>query len=219
MGERCREDESLVAAREGAAGLGRRFTVDDLDRQLRRGALAYARGYQGDFDFMVELRRRSSRGLSDRQVVGVLNCLRAEMLRGGAPSGPDLSGVPDGSYAVANASSGLTFLRVSRPRQGRFAGVVLIDQIVGDELCRRGHQPPGGCYRGTLDALVTALAVDPLAAAVRYGRERRSCGLCGRPLTAEHSREVGIGPVCGERLAAVRAAAAPAEGADNCPGR
>lgn len=209
-------DAAVAATRARAAELGRRFTGADLDMELRGGALAYAMAYQGAFEFMVQMHQRSARGLSDGQIVGVLNCLRAEVLRRQpGQTGPDLSGVPDGCYAVANSTSALSFLRVSRPGAGRFAGAVIIDQITGDELRRRGHQPPGGRYRGSLEALVAALAADPLGAAIAYGRERRSCGLCGRPLTAEHSREAGIGPVCGGRLAAVRAAGPSSEGADD----
>ena len=32
--------------------------------------------------------------------------------------------------------------------------------------------------------------------AIAYGRELGVCGVCGRTLTDENSREAGIGPVC-----------------------
>ncbi len=203
-------DADLLATRARAAVLGRRFTLDDLDGELRSGALAYAATYQGGFGFLVQMQRCAARGLSDGQIVGVLNCLRSEVVRRRpVTSGPDLSGVPDGCYAVANSTSGLSFFRVSRPGTGRFAGTVIVDQITGDELRRRGHQAPGGRYRGTLQSLLEALVADPLGAAIAYGRERRCCGLCGRSLTAENSRQAGVGPVCGERLGTVRAAGPP----------
>lgn len=48
------------------------------------------------------------------------------------------------------------------------------------------------------EALIVArkIADDPMAAMLRYGREIGSCGHCGRTLTNDESRALGIGPVC-----------------------
>jgi hypothetical protein len=48
--------------------------------------------------------------------------------------------------------------------------------------------------------VLDAIKVDPRAASVRYGIEMEHCGVCGRPLTADGSRELGIGPVCIEKM-------------------
>lgn len=50
-----------------------------------------------------------------------------------------------------------------------------------------------------LDQLA-AIAKDPLAAAKLYGLEFKRCGVCGRGLTKDESRERGIGPVCASNL-------------------
>jgi Family of unknown function (DUF6011) len=48
--------------------------------------------------------------------------------------------------------------------------------------------------------VVKRIAVDPYEAMRLYGYEYTRCGLCGRRLTNDESRAVGIGPVCRERL-------------------
>lgn len=46
------------------------------------------------------------------------------------------------------------------------------------------------------DTILKRIAADPKEAMLRYGRELGHCGHCGRTLTNEESREVGIGPIC-----------------------
>jgi len=48
--------------------------------------------------------------------------------------------------------------------------------------------------------MLKRIAVDPLAASKLFGLEFKRCGVCGRGLTNDESRELGIGPVCGARL-------------------
>jgi hypothetical protein len=50
-------------------------------------------------------------------------------------------------------------------------------------------------------AMTEALA-DPMAAAVRFGRETGNCSCCGRRLDRKDSIERGIGPICAEKLGA-----------------
>ncbi len=195
---------AIDAARLRAAALGRRFAVTDLDDVLVAGAAAYARSYQGAFPFMVMMRRASRRPLSEAQTLGVLNCLRADVLHQGPSRQVDISGVPDGAYAVENLGGGITFLRFARVVAGPRTGWVLVDQEVGEDRRARGYQRPGGSYRGLLAELVAAVVADPLAAAARYGRECRVCGLCGHQLTSARSRDRGLGPVCCARVAADR---------------
>ena len=47
--------------------------------------------------------------------------------------------------------------------------------------------------------VLQAISADPDALA-RYGQELGECGVCGRELTDEQSRAIGIGPVCREKL-------------------
>lgn len=48
------------------------------------------------------------------------------------------------------------------------------------------------------EALIVArrIAADPMAAMLRYGTELGHCGHCGRTLTNDESRALGIGPKC-----------------------
>lgn len=46
------------------------------------------------------------------------------------------------------------------------------------------------------EAQLLAVAADPLAAAVAYGRQTGTCSCCGRELTNKVSIELGIGPIC-----------------------
>lgn len=45
-----------------------------------------------------------------------------------------------------------------------------------------------------------AIAQNPEAASANFGHEFKRCGICGRGLTNDESRERGIGPVCAGRL-------------------
>ncbi|MBW3613915.1 MAG: hypothetical protein KY439_01210 [Actinobacteria bacterium] len=208
-GSRAGGIPAVAAAVARAHQLGRKFAPEDLDDSLRNAALAYAECYQGDFAFMQEMKVNAPAGLSDRQIVAVLNCLRAEVLA--VPGRPtteaaeeapvDLSSVPPGCYAVDDGQGGLTFLRLHRPESGRWAGWILVDEVLGGEVTRaRGHQRPGAAYRGPLASAVAAVVADPAAASARYGAAIGRCGLCGRALTTTASRMRGIGPICAERL-------------------
>lgn len=48
-------------------------------------------------------------------------------------------------------------------------------------------------------AAVEAVALDPLEAALNYGRVTGSCSCCGRELTNHKSVEDGIGPICRDK--------------------
>ena len=50
-----------------------------------------------------------------------------------------------------------------------------------------------------IEALLAAQE-DPEAAAIAYGRETGSCSCCGRELTNQQSLDLGIGPICLDRL-------------------
>jgi hypothetical protein len=45
-------------------------------------------------------------------------------------------------------------------------------------------------------ALASLDTVDLTEAMAKYGRELKHCGLCGRTLTNDASRAIGIGPEC-----------------------
>lgn len=97
--------------------------------------------------------------------------------------------VPAGYYAVEclSGNNDLTFVKVDRPEKGKWAGYTFVKRVVG------GHPDPiKGAERS---AVLAAIAADP-DAGPRYGREIGNCYVCGRSLTDEESRALGIGPVC-----------------------
>ena len=85
------------------------------------------------------------------------------------------------------------FFRVKTPTAGRWSGFTFVTEVFGGGAIK--------AIRG-LEARNEVLAVianDPKALA-RFGQELGSCGKCGRVLTDEESRAIGIGPVCREQL-------------------
>jgi hypothetical protein len=111
--------------------------------------------------------------------------------RGARVSTPD---VPAGRYAVETDEGHLAFYRVDRPTEGKWAGYTFVKVYASDEL----HRLPS---RAAADGVLRKIAeVGPETAMKRYGQEIGSCGHCGRTLTDETSRELGIGPVCREKM-------------------
>lgn len=96
--------------------------------------------------------------------------------------------VPAGRYAVMDGDT-LKFYRVDRPTEGRWAGYTFLKVQASDDLYPVKNP-------GTKRLALEAIAVDPAEASRRYGRELGKCGVCGRTLTDETSRALGIGPVC-----------------------
>lgn len=60
------------------------------------------------------------------------------------------------------------------------------------------YKPVGAGNVATAQAIAT-IAADPLAAAVKHGRDTGQCACCGRTLTDPESVARGIGPICAEK--------------------
>ena len=113
--------------------------------------------------------------------------------------GLDLTGLHGGYYAAT--IDGVTkFFRIDKPDDGKWAGWVFVKIQASADLHRQGSQKPGSAYRGASEDYLRAIASDEEAAFALYGHELGRCGVCGRTLTDEISRERGIGPVCAERI-------------------
>lgn len=101
--------------------------------------------------------------------------------------------VPEGRYAVEDGQT-LRFIHVQRPTEGKWAGYLFMKEQASDEkfpIRNKGR-------RDMLLALIVEQGVHDCLA--RYGKELGHCGVCGRTLTDEQSRERGIGPVCWSAL-------------------
>jgi hypothetical protein len=87
------------------------------------------------------------------------------------------------------------------PATERFEAAIMVKSVEGTKLARIA----GGklhCRRECSDeqqAAILAAIADPFAAAKAYGYLWKSCACCGRELTNERSRKLGIGPVCAEK--------------------
>lgn len=104
--------------------------------------------------------------------------------------------VPAGRYAVATedgATNELAFYKVDRPTEGRWAGYVFVKLMRSDEEVRLS--------RAAGNAILAKIAeVGAEEASKAYGREIGECGVCGRTLTNDDSRAMGIGPKCAEKF-------------------
>ena len=100
--------------------------------------------------------------------------------------------VPAGRYAVKSLSGNndLDFFRVDRPTQGTWAGRTFVKRVIGG----RADTPVRGASAEKV--LKAILAAGPDKAMALFGQTLGYCGRCGRSLTDETSRALGIGPVC-----------------------
>lgn len=106
-----------------------------------------------------------------------------------------LEGRPDGYFAIPFIGKGevtdLTFFGIRTIKTGRRKGQREVVHTVG------GH---GDLTNLSLEWVAKALevldTVDINEAAALYGTELGHCGRCGKTLTNDDSREIGIGPDC-----------------------
>ena len=180
---------TLVA---GAVNPEAKFVDEDVTPELHEAGLAYLATYTGGFTYLVDLKTKNPANLSVGQVRGILNCIRAEVLREADVDAVVVVIVADGRYAIA-IDDKLRFFRVNTPTEGRWAKMTFVNEVFGG-----GRRDPVR-NRQFRQTVLQAISADPDALA-RYGQELGECGVCGRELTDERSRAIGIGPVCREKL-------------------
>ena len=93
-----------------------------------------------------------------------------------------------GFYGLVDHQGVTKFYKVDHGK-GKWQGFIIVSVQASDDLwpVRNREQ-----RRQILDHI----ARDPKAAAERYGLAIGKCGVCGRTLTDEESRRIGIGPIC-----------------------
>lgn len=96
--------------------------------------------------------------------------------------------VAEGRYAIEHEGV-LKFFRVEKPVTGKYAGWTFLDVQASDEL----H--PIKKFE-TKFQILDVISKAPHEAQLRYAAELGRCYVCGRTLTDEQSRALGIGPVC-----------------------
>lgn len=112
------------------------------------------------------------------------------------PSGEPYPDVPAGRYATKSLTGNqdLDFWRVDRPTEGRWAGRTFVKRVIGGK--------PDSNVRGVTarEALNAILAMGVDESRTLFGTELGFCWKCGRHLTDETSRALGIGPDCRNRM-------------------
>jgi hypothetical protein len=147
-------------------------------------------------DYVRSLVAGTARTPDTRQASAIIEWL-LELPRQASPEAID---VPAGRYAVIDEERSIVeFFVVDKPEEGKWAGRTFVSQQASDE-----KYPVRGARRGEV---LARIAVDPEAALLRYGHELGRCGNCGRTLTDETSRAMGIGPDCAAKLGIGRPAA------------
>ena len=134
--------------------------------------------------------------------------------------GVDLTELPSGYYAIPDITQKQPwiFLRVSRQRQTRFvdrryvwgkiqtggewieAGTIEVRYFHGDSKELVGYQKPGQPYEGKFQVELEAVMKAPEPWALMFAKEIGRCGICGKTLTDEISRNDGYGPECIEKI-------------------
>jgi hypothetical protein len=99
-----------------------------------------------------------------------------------------LDGVPEGRYAIDWAAEGQ-------------AEDVKFYQIKEATLYAQASTDLHPITKAEAVATVLdAIKADPKAASILYGLKLGACGVCGRTLTNQESRDAGIGPICREKM-------------------
>lgn len=209
------DPEAAIRLMAGVARMiGRKFEVLDVegDVDAYNAADAYLTFYQQDiaagtrrnFDFLDSMASARSRfkGLTDGQVKGVLNCLRADVVRqdaldAEAAAGPVARPVKreaitqDGMYKL-----GETIYKVQKAVHG--SGKLYAKRLVVDTSVQPAHVS----FEYEAGAVSRLSASDKLTLeeAKAFGALYGTCCVCGRTLTDETSIAEGIGPICARRF-------------------
>ena len=105
---------------------------------------------------------------------------------------PEKVVVPEGRYALRSDDGDVRFYRVEHGTVGsKWEGFVFVSAQASDVLYPIKN-------RNSRNAILDAIAADPQAAVILYGKELGVCGRCGTELTSEW-RKQGIGPVCANK--------------------
>lgn len=99
--------------------------------------------------------------------------------------------VADGHYALT-VEGVVKFYEVVTPTEGKWAGFTFVNAQASDDHYKIGREASA--------RILAEIAQNPEAAMKLYGIALGKCGHCGRTLTDETSRALGIGPVCNKKM-------------------
>lgn len=158
-------------------------------------AIAFLESYTGTFDFLLDMKRQTKWGLSERQVAAVLKCADREE----APKAGPLSVDPKFEVVDQRADKdgfykrGEIIFKVQVAVHG--SGNLYAKRLVVEEFGHASWEYAPGVITTLLDS--ERLSLEDAQA---FGRLYGVCGVCGRTLTDEASIAAGIGPVCASNL-------------------
>lgn len=103
------------------------------------------------------------------------------------------------NYALERDGS-VGLYQIQRPSKGDHRGKTFVKRHSGDGLVKMGWVESG--------EVMDAIAADPMAAAVLYGRKSQRCAICHRRLTDDKTKgpdgltslQRGIGPKCAQKV-------------------
>lgn len=189
----ARDDESLdrrpLPASKAATDKQKAF-LNSLREQLGLPALPDYNGTKKDASqaisdhlIDVELAKKEGRWIAPR---------KAE-----APAATEIkfSEIQPGYYAVKSLSGNndLDFFWVTVPENGKWKSYRFVKRIVG------GHSPIWMPKSAQMAALKAIAGTDAAKAQKLFAQELGRCYRCGKTLTDDISRELGIGPVCRDK--------------------
>ncbi len=177
--------------------------------------------YEGRFQFLLDMKAiAQGRSKYDRftpgQYEALVRMMDKEIAAKAAKPSLEAEGIRDDNgirfdnlpygtfkFAVMNDSGNLTFIRIDRPaefdrfkQRSKWFNWTFVKHLVGPTENKLGSARPGQQYIGQFENLIKRILDDPMAAMKLYGQEIGECGDCGRRLTNEESRKIGIGPIC-----------------------
>jgi hypothetical protein len=206
------------------------WEVDANTVAMERIAILYLRAEMlrgNDFEYLVSVAGSVKHygSISRGQARGVLNCMRAAVLRKDAAIAdrrqavqgtesvklPVVGNLPRGIFTVSREDGSHRTYKINDWKPDCMAISLLVGQDnTGDYmgiagLATDGSVRPWRSYRGDVAELKADIAalLDPAAASEagkRYAQESGNCYRCNRVLTTPESIALGIGPVCAGKL-------------------
>lgn len=129
-----------------------------------------------------------------REIRKLIDDLKAAPLKEAAATERTVKyNVPDGRYAIKGRDGGVRFFKLNTGKSDRWKGFRFLDEQHGDNFAPIKDRE--------LKAKILAFVQKaPLDCATLYGKELGVCGICGKKLTDDASRAMGIGPDCFEKI-------------------
>jgi Family of unknown function (DUF6011) len=96
-------------------------------------------------------------------------------------------GVPEGRYAIDWGTDGAEDIKFYQIKQGKLYAQASAELWPINNLDQ-------------VNKALEVIKADPKGASILYGLKLGVCGICGRTLTNQESRDLGIGPICAKKM-------------------